>query len=162
MKLLAYNIKVDTVVGALDKKRERARYKLVHGLMKAGMPPCPADIRCHDNYDSQYVENLKDRFEISYWPPDFDALNLDFFIRSMRLDTRWGCGIDRGAPLCIHTNPLQEVDCDRLEELAKEVEELCTGLCLRCVKNEWSLSAKCQQHYQGSGLFDLPLQEDGM
>lgn len=128
------------------------------------MPPCPTESRCHDNYDSQYVQNLKDRFEVSYWPPDFDELRINFFIQSIRLDTRWGCGIDRGAPSCIHTQSIYAVDCDQLKELAEEVEEECTGLCLRCVKNESSLFAKCEQHDQGSGLkpLDLPLQEDAI
>lgn len=105
------------------------------------MPICEEDC---DNKDDDYVAELERAFDIPFWPPELGRYGQDVSHALERIRT---IGTVRfHAVTCEHTGEKDAVTTAEVMGFAEKVEEMCEGLCLRCVKEgERDLAAKCTE-----------------
>ncbi|KAK5169517.1 uncharacterized protein LTR77_005493 [Saxophila tyrrhenica] len=117
------------IIREINERRTAAQHKVEFGLMCLG-----EDAAVVEEYDEVYVRHLMQGFGIPFWPPDLTSVASSF------------CLAD-----CVQTtSKLSTIDSPKhgrvkdgdFKQSAEEVEDMCQGLCLKCVKEDNYLDIK--------------------
>ncbi|EMC92593.1 hypothetical protein BAUCODRAFT_254883 [Baudoinia panamericana UAMH 10762] len=132
-----------TALLAMEEKRTAAQRKLARDIMLFGAPHCSHAKACN-NHDVSYYDNICTVFQVRHWPPSFDleGKNISSLITTVKkVGTVW-----RENPSCDHTGTMMEVQAAKFWTLAEEIESICEGLCLQCVRSGAAdLKSKCTE-----------------
>lgn len=138
---------------ALEEKRTAAKHRMIEQLPRLGMPKCAQ--HCN-NFDAKFMANLLAAFNRvegikahKYWPPAFWSTTS--ISKAAEVLKRLGT-VQCGGPSCTQSTTLKkkEVTHAEFEKLATDVEAMCEGLCLQCVKEGLDLTAKCSNKEHAS------------
>lgn len=116
----------------IAETRHMAQRGICEDLPLLGMPQCTAETPCQSNYDEKYMGNLTCAFGLKYWPPRFTGA-LRTVAEAVATIKRLG-PLHRGGQSCAHTGRMQMVTRADLAKFAARIEEMCHGLCVKCVK----------------------------
>ncbi|KAK3703174.1 hypothetical protein LTR37_014651 [Vermiconidia calcicola] len=133
----------------IQEKMAQAQDKITVGLPRLGMPTCEhhpgRGWGSHSvNYDQAYLDALCTAFRVPCWPPQFGVEDRQFTIfKAIRVIEKVE-GIDLSSGTCICTFAIDEVLAVDIKDLAQELNDICDGLCLWCVREgKTDLASKC-------------------
>ncbi|WPA99334.1 uncharacterized protein RHO25_003951 [Cercospora beticola] len=125
-------------VGAICEKRAAAWHIFCGGLPELGATAL--DHSC-SNHAQGFTDRLAEAFKLVYWPPIFGSHTL----RDLLTMTRALSGTSRCNGNCEHVQ--SPVDNAAFCKVAKQVEDICRGLCLACAKaGKYLMGAACKEH----------------